>query len=208
MPVNLPENIQKEKNKLKSDSAILTLLEIALTGELSIYFVNRKTSYTYEENEYLSLNFNIGDLKQDESTGLPTRTISVVNPELVTDLHTYFEDYGGLIGKVATVTTVFSEFPEEDMSGVAQEYEVVASAISEKGFSFTLGSSNMLTTRFPRCEYSSSHCRYVQLFKGVLCGYDGEETSCDGTLLRCYELGNAARFGGQPGLRSDGTRYV
>ena len=41
-------------------------------------------------------------------------------------------------------------------------------------------------------------------FKGVQCGYKGDETECNKTLSRCRALGNSVRFGGEPTIPQGG----
>lgn len=47
-------------------------------------------------------------------------------------------------------------------------------------------------------------CRFqgINGFKGPNCGYTGSETSCNYTSSRCRALGNIARFGGYPDVKS------
>jgi len=209
MPFDLPADINKKKNKLATGSAWLWLLDIDIDGVSDILrLVNNNENIIYDGNTYIKCNFELGEWNLTESGRLPNRTINITNADLIKFLLPYIEDYDGIIGSTVTVTPVNSDHLELDMSSKAQEYIVLQSSPGEDWISFVLGAPNPLNQRFPLSRYFGLHCRFVGHFKGVECGYAGEDATCKGTLADCIEKGNETRFGGQPALRSKTVRFA
>lgn len=208
MPIEMPKDIDQEKNRLDSKNAWLWLVELVISDILSYYYVNNPTSITYDGNEYLPLNFHPSDFELKKGSVAGVRSIIITNEALIGILQPHIDAYEGLVDKKVIVTPVNSGYLDLDMSSKTQEFKIITSSSGEDHIVFNLGASNLLTSKFPRDRYLGSYCRYVYLFKGLKCGYSGGETSCDGTLVRCYELENEKRFGGQPGLRAKRVRFA
>jgi len=212
MPIeNLPEEYWIEKNKLDQGAAWVWLLDITLTDDTTFHFVNNPTAIKYPEGqsgevEYTPLDFAIGNL-EDKKGGNLERTISITNEKLVGTLLPYFKDYKGLVGSTVILTPLNTDFPDIDYSSKAEEYEVMSSTIMEKRIDVRLGTVNPLMDSIPSQTYFGKFCRYCKYFKQPPCNYSGEETSCDGTLKRCKELGNEARWGGFICLTPKAVRF-
>jgi hypothetical protein len=159
-------------------------------------------SNTYHKNNFILGKYDNADTK------LPERELQITNADLVNYLLPYVEDYNGLIGSTIVATPVNSQHLDLDMSSLSCEFIVKDCSVSDKYIILTLGMPNPLNQRFPLDKYFANQCRYYSRFKGIECGYSGEETECNGTPSRCAELGNLARFGGQPGLRAKTVKFV
>lgn len=158
-------------------------------------------------NKYHKMPFTLGKYDNTD-TRLPERELQISNADLVKYLSPYVEDYDGLVGSTITVTPVNSDHLDINMSSLACDFMVKSCSLSQQYISLSLGLSNPLNQRFPLDKYFANQCRYYSRFKGVECGYSGSETECNGTPVRCEELGNLIRFGGQLGLRPKTVRFV
>lgn len=209
MPTEVPESINVEKNKLDSTSAWLWLLAITITGVSEVLrFCNNTENLLYGGDIYNKCSFVLGPQESSTASKLPQRTLSITNTDLVNYLLPYVEDYNGIVGATVVVIPVNSEHLDVDMSSKAREFKITHSIPTEEQITFTLGAPNPMNQKFPLSYYYGLHCRYVERFKGLECGYDGSETVCSGTLTRCTELSNEERFGGCPGLRSKTVRFA
>lgn len=208
MPEDLPAQINIKKNKLNTGSAWLWLLDIEITGESTLRFVNNPENISYQGNIYNKCNFTMGGFDKMDSGRLSDVSLNITNADLVKYILPYVVDYDGLIGETIIRTPVNSDHLDIDMSAKAEEFIVTGCSAGEEWVAFVLGAPNPLNSRFPKSRYFGLHCRYLGHFKGAECGYAGAQTTCNGTPARCAELGNYTRFGGQPGLRSKTIRFA
>ena len=208
MPVDLPDVINEDKNKLETQSAWLWLLDITVPNvEEVIRLVNNTEDIGYGGNTYTKCGFKIGPWEQKVSGELPQRTLSITNIAVAEYMLPYVENYDGAVGSTVVTTPVNSEHLDVDMSSKAMEYELISASPAEDWIVFKLGAPNPLRQGL-QDKYFASYCRFVTHFKGAECGYEGEETVCDGTLAQCKEFNNETRFGGEPGLRSRTVRFA
>lgn len=208
MPVELPAEVNKEKNRMAAKSAMLFLLDFDIDGvDETLRFVNNNENIVYSLNTYHKMPFTLGKYDNTD-TRLPERQLQISNADLINYILPYVEDYEGLVGATITVTPVNSDHLDIDMSSLACEFVVKSCSLSQQYIALSLGLSNPLNQRFPLDKYFAGQCRYYSRFKGIECGYSGEETECNGTSARCKELENLARFGGQIGLRPKTVRFV
>ena len=209
MPVSVPDEINKDKNKLETQSAWLWLLDITVPGvEEIIRLVNNTEDISYGGNTYTRCNFKLGPWEYTVSGELPHRTLNITNIAVAEYMLPYVEDYDGAVGSIVVTTPVNSEHLDVDMSSKAMEFSLLSASPMEERIAFILGAPNPLIQRLPQNRYFANYCRFVSHFKGAECGYSGAETICDGTLARCKELNNETRFGGEPGLRSKTVRFA
>lgn len=63
-------------------------------------------------------------------------------------------------------------------------------------------SLNMEGSKIPGRRLLANTCSWLIYggFKGSYCQYTGTAATCDGRLVTCRDLGNAARYGGAPGV--------
>jgi len=208
VPIDLPNEIIEIKNMLYTGSAWLFLLDITIPGvEEILRLVNNPEKIVYDGNTYTSCNFTLGPWERTKPGEIPRRTMSITNAKLAGSIMPYVEEHDGAVGSTVVITPVNSYHLDVDMSSKAQEYKIMSSSPGEKWIAFVLGASNPLLQRFPRDRYQGTYCRFLRYFKGVECGYSGEE-SCNGTYAICKELGNQTRFGAEPGLRSKTVKFA
>lgn len=208
MPIDIPGEINEDKNKLETQSAWLWLLDITVPGvEEVVRLVNNTEDKDYGGNTYTRCSFKLGPWEYKVSGELPQRTLNITNIAMTEYMLPYVEKYDGAVGSVVVITPVNSEHLDVDMSSKAMEFEVLSASPAEEGIAFKLGAPSPLIQRLQK-KYFANYCRFVAHFKGAECGYEGEETICDGTLAQCKEYGNETRFGGEPGLRSKTVRVT
>jgi len=208
MPDSIDKYIAIEKNKLASPWAWLWLLDIDITGESTLHFVNNIENVTYRGTVYNKCNFNMDWYNKSEPGRLSNLTLSITNADLINYILPYVDDYDGLVGETITRTPVNSKYLSIDMSAKAEEFVVTGCSAGEKWIAFVLGAPSMLNRKFPPSRYFSGYCRHVGKFKGVECGYSGAESTCNGSPGDCEDRNNLARFGGQMGLRSKTVRFA
>jgi hypothetical protein len=199
-----------EKNLIASDKAYLVCLEIDVRDPSTnvvhevIRIVNNTEDVTVNSSVYSAFGFSI-DLKS-ESGGQPTVGISI--EDVTRAIHAKMQAYGGGIGFYVRIMIV----SENDLSSppeIVENFEVISSSTSDYMISWTLGTQNLLARKFPNRRQLKDRCTWE--FKGEQCGYAGADATCDYSLQGangCGVKNNSKRFGGFPGIRSNGMRYV
>jgi len=207
-----------EKNKISSTGSWLILLAIAVPGypmPLRLVNNNEPIEWPASSNElYSPFPFLIDDVVEDGQGGLPTFSIRVSN--VTRALIPYLEATNGLNGATVTLRIVHSGHLSITKAELEETVSVIGCGVDLQWVTIRCGAENPQRMRSPRGRYLKDHCRYgpkyvpglgfVPGFKGPLCGYVGDETSCNRSFARCKELGNGSRFGGFPGI--DGGMYV
>jgi len=201
----LPPAILRAANRLDQDSPWLILLDIAIEGEDTMYLVNNTEDIVFEGRTYIAFAFNVDQPKESSKGELPSIQLSVANATRT--LQAYVEQYQGGVGATVTIRIVNAGNLGEDYAELTVTLNVMSCKCTAQWVTFTLSAVNPLNRKFPPEQYIALHCRYKQ-FKGHLCGYVGDATSCDRTLNNCQRLNNNARFGGWPGLDGRGIRLV
>jgi phage-related protein len=158
----------------------------------------------WDEKSWINFPFIIEDVVEDGQGGLPSFVIRVSN--VSRDLVQLVDEYAGALGATATLRVVHTDHLDGD-AVFEEPYKIISANIDLNWVSFTLGAENPLNQRSPRQRYLMDSCRY-KLFKGVLCGYVGAETTCDRTLKQCTDYGNDTRFGGFPSVSVGGGFYA
>lgn len=208
MAIDLPDEINVDKNRLDSIAAWLWLLDVTIPDVEEVFrFINNPEDIVYNGNTYTKCNFTIGS-QENISAKLPQCTLNITNADLAAYLSPYIDNYDGIVGATIIITPVNSEHLDVDMSPKAREYMVIQSLSTEEQITLILGAPSPLLQKFPLQHYFGLRCRFVGQFKGIECGYSDEETVCDGTLKRCKELNNETRNGGFPGIRSKTVRFA
>jgi len=77
--------------------------------------------------------------------------------------------------------------------------QVQNATCTRKQVSIKLGLVNPLLLAYPAWNFHGSLCQYRK-FRGPLCGYSGDFTTCNRSLANCIERNNTERFGAQLGL--------
>ena len=92
---------------------------------------------------------------------------------------------------------------------ITEYFEVITASAENFRCSFGLGADSEVMKTFPRRRQTKDFCQWR--YKGKQCGYTGALATCDLTLQGpngCAAHNNTIRFGGYPGLNSNGLRYA
>lgn len=208
MPLDQSADAITEKHKLNSTGVWLTLLDIGYPDESPpniLRIVNNNVAIQWPTaggNEYLPVGFDLGDITQEKDGGLPTVTLSIV--DISRGLIPILDEYDGGVGAEVRVRIVHSDHLATATPFHDETFEVIDTSVTGAHVvRLKLGASNPMKRRIPGARYLKDHCRY-KTFKGTLCGYSGAVATCDRTFKYCRDtVGNAARFGGQPGVGSE-----
>lgn len=195
-----------EKNKIASTGAWLVLLDISIPGySYPLRLVDNNEAIEWPASSgylYSPFPFTLDDVAEDGQGGLPSFSIKVSN--VTKSLVPYIEQTDGLDGARIRIRVVHSELLNE-AAVLDETVDVLGCTVDLMWVTISLGGESPQRMRAPRDRYLKDHCRY-RVFKGVLCGYQGDAISCNRSFSTCKELGNGSRFGGFPGI--DGGMYV
>lgn len=205
----LPPNLIIEKNKLDAKYPWLILLKFAIDeggpGELIFRFIKNYKDVTFQGNLYKNFNFNLGIINSNIDGEIRETALSVSNVTHL--LQADLEELNGAVDAVVTVILVHVDNLDEDYSELELIYDILSTHIGPLSIDFSIGAPSPLLQRFLTQIYFADMCTYDE-FKGPRCGYVGAETICYRRLVDCRAYGNSARFGGCPGLRKDGVRFL
>jgi hypothetical protein len=202
-----------EKNKLASGTPFLAMLDIEVvdpnTGVVNetIHFVRNSEdiNYAYNGNLYIATEFNI-ELKS-EAGSQPQLNLTV--KDITRALQGRMQAYGGGVGFNVTFMVI-----RGDALTAAPDYidffQITTASAQEYEAQFTLGAENALTMTFPRRRQTKDFCQWRYKDPDT-CAYGGTLESCDLTLKGangCRVHQNSPNYGGNPGINSNGIRYV
>lgn len=214
MPSSLSIIATVEKAKKASSNPWIILLDLELSDQ-TLYFARNNEDVIFGGHTYQAWPIEIDSVTQEASTQVPRITLRVSNHNLV--LSGYLEDYGGAVGATVTLRVV-------NMANLAGEpdldiaYQALAASAPDGWATFVLGAKNLLRRKFPPFPTLDGHCpllfnspavRAALDVRGELCGYQGADVTCDHTLNGangCAVKNNQQRFGGAPGIGSQGWR--
>lgn len=186
-----------EKNKLSTDSCFLILLEIRLQN--TVYICYNNEDVTWKGQLYQAFPFEIGAVAEDDTSD-PHVSLKVSN--VARGMQWYVEDSGGGVGTEVILRVVNSLNMDGD-ADLEEYFVVTACKIDEQWIEFTLGNGYSAKTRRPLDRYMKNNCPFK--YKGIRCGYNGNQDSCMHTLADCRAHGNSKRFGGYPGIDQKGV---
>ena len=206
--IDLTPSLIAEKNKIESAEAWLVLITLTRPSDVTpyMYLVNNNEDITIPtkndddtvtERLYQAFPFELTDIVETSSGGLPSFTLKVSNIDRVVqkkieeDIY-YYEDnslksanFGsGWDVKVSVVSST-------QIGGVSiPEIEFNAKSLNvtcdRMWANFSCGVNNPMMKQFPRQKFSSNFCQ--RTFKdGEACTYSGSDTTCSKTLTACKE---------------------
>lgn len=201
-----------DKNKIASNNPWLIMLDIEVVDPIAgvvtevLHLVRNTEDVTYHDDLYVAADFDIE--LQEEAGSQTTITLSIKDYYGV--VQGRMEQYGGGVGFNVTVKVISAEWLNTSMPPELEEFfQVVASTSQNYTIEFQLGAENVLYMTFPRRRQTRDFCQWR--YKGDECGYAGPLPSCDLTLQGnngCAVHSNTQRFGGYPGINSNGVRYA
>jgi len=190
--------LEIEKNKIASTGAWLVLLEISY-DETTIRIVNNTEDIEWPAGSGQIWNrfpFRMGDVSEDKQGEVPQFTLRVSNVTLT--VGNYLKQYHGGTDAAVTLRVVHSDHLDETKPVVEEYFQDKKSLVDAYWVTFVLGPDHSMVRRYPPRRYLKNFCPYQ--FGDTECGYAGAGGPCDHTLKSCRQLGNSARFGGEPGV--------
>jgi phage-related protein len=204
--VTLSTSMFLEKNSTDSSDPFLILVKIVLTDDdaTTIRIAYNNEDVEWDGYTWQAFAFEIDEMGETAKAEVPSVALRVDNTSRALQRYVEMCDDGG-VGSEVTIYIVHSTHLDEGYVCSPLVYQCTGCKINHDWATFTLGAENPIHKRFPRGRVIGTYCRWR--FKGDLCLYSGDETSCNKTLSRCRELDNSGRFGGFPGIASEGV-YV
>ena len=196
MSRDLPTYAITEKNKIAASGAFINLIQLDISGESALRFAQNNEDVVWGGNTYSAFPIQIGNVNESLQGRVGTTIIKISNVNRT--LEPYLQAHDGAVGASITLTVVHSDHLTESDPVVEEEFDIIEAQSDEDWVTFTVGSVSPFQRRFPRDRYISSVCRHF--FKGVLCLYDGADTTCDHSLPDCRSKENEVQYGGSPGV--------
>jgi hypothetical protein len=200
-----------EKNLLSSTTPFIPLLDIEVvnpsTGVVveTLHVCRNTENLTFNGVLYTATKFDF-ELRS-EAGAQSAFSLSITDYSKA--IQGRMQAYGGGIGFNVTLIVVNAgqlNSPAE----LVEYFQVVGASAANYVVQFTLGAENALTVTFPKRRQTKDFCQWRYKDPDT-CGYAGAMPSCDLTLQGangCAAHANTQRFGGYPGINSNGIRYV
>lgn len=208
-----------EKSKLASDDPWIPLLKITWTDGTTICLARYPDPVMFADGtvlgpgggvteEYKPFNWEFDDLEEKSDGSIPTWGISIYDATGV--LAATVDEFGGAVGANVNVYVVqASRLKREPDLELAFDIVGCKITMDRRRTAFTLGAQSPFRILYGRHPYTSDVCSWR--YKSVQCGYTGTLPSCSfrlGDANGCRAHGNQQRFGGYPGIDSNGLRAV
>lgn len=185
-----------EKNKLATDSAWPTLLEVTI-GATILKLTSNNEDLLWNGDTWQAFPFELDTVGETGKGEIPAITVKVSN--VTGEVQRLLEANGGANGVPVIIrvlnTKVTTTTPELELS-----YVVESSTHDEQWITFRLTGANCLTRRVPRRRYLKNFCPFA--YGGIECGVSAATMTtyptCNRTSANCAERGNSTRFGGFP----------
>lgn len=200
-----------ESNRLASDVPFLCFIDVEIvdpaTGvvvvELNI--VRNTEDVVFDGKTYAKGSFDI----QIKNEAGKMSEVTLVVADYTQALQSLMEEYGGGVGSNVTFSIQAANSLDKP-ADIVEFFQIVGASASDYVQTFTLGAENALMQTFPRRRQNRDFCQWRYKDPDT-CGYSGPLSSCSLTLQGdngCEAHGNSLRFGGFPGLNSNGYRYA
>jgi len=204
--LNLSAIATLEKNKIASDSAWLTLLEVQTPAE-TIRICQNTENISWSGQTWVAFPFTIDSVKQSK-TELPSVPVKVSN--VTRAIEAYIEEYSGLMGCTVKLMVVNTKASHRDggvlvIDGPAEVDEEFVNRHTKSDAdwaTFTLGAALAVMKRFPFRRILKDWCPFP--YKEIECAATSSLPDCSHTLQACRDRGNSVRFGGEPSMAQGG----
>lgn len=215
--LNLSLAATLEKHKLDSTNPWYVLLDLSMNGSVILRLARSTDDVVFQGNTYSAFAFEIDTITDKSSGQLQQISLRAANANRL--LEGYLTQYNGGVGGTVTIYVVSAT----NLAGepdLMVTFQVEDASSDEEWATFTLGADNPMRQPMPKFIYMSNHCRHVYNSPtlqaanhpdGLGCGYLGPMASCSLTLdgpNGCRAHDNTARFGGFPGIDTQGFRYA
>jgi phage-related protein len=199
---------QRDKSKLASGDAWILLLDIIWSGQ-HFRLARNVDPITFDAGDgngpqsYQPFNFELS-VEEPGGAQLPTMILRASNTMRI--LQGIIEQYAGVVGATANIYVYNTAHPagEPDLAITSTVMKTTCSATVA---TLSLSAPSPMRQLFPRFLYRANFCMWVSNYKGAQCLYAGALNNCDGTYNGangCVVHNNATRFGGFPGIGTNG----
>jgi lambda family phage minor tail protein L len=218
MPLPISSWALQEKNKLNTDSVWLIALLITIPGidaiaqgstEIRVVRNNEDVEWPAGSGHiWQAFPFELNEISESNKGEVPQVELKIANASRV--MERYLQAYDSNVKQYGfePITVEIYVINSKNLSNAVPEvdylFELKQPKTNATWATFVLSASNPFNRRFPKNRILKNHCRFK--FKGDFCAYSGGESTCDKTLGRCMELNNSDRFGGFPGVGTEGVR--
>ncbi|HUX17077.1 MAG TPA: hypothetical protein VMW52_11435 [Phycisphaerae bacterium] len=200
----VPGDLLQEGARVAATSPWVELLAFSLPHGRTYRIANNTENVTYDGDLYLARAFSPEVVELTKEARMPSFGLQLSN--VTGELVEFLRRAGGMEGQTVTAILVNTHDLTADYSEYTTTYDIRGHSDSEDSIEFEIGGPNLYRHRFPFRRYMPNLCEVV--FRGTLCGYSGAEQVCPYTLAGCRARGNAARFGGTPGLSPQSLRVI
>lgn len=210
---SLNVNIITEKNKLDTDSAWLTLLEVSVSAGSTLHLVANPQAVTFDGTTYEPFPSHVDVAQVDTKGGLAEVTVSVANIDRSIGAYVETNEMRG--NRVRMLVVNSTNLADPSAVVLDEVYEISDIDVTDQAINFRLGHERILSQQIPGGRYLRDNCRWV--YKSPIndviggCGYAGGLPTCDKVLEGpngCRAHANQARFGGFPAIPSVKGRLV
>ncbi len=185
-----------EKNKLESDGAWITLLEINIRPGLIIRLCRNTDDIVWNGDTWTAFPFQLDAPKQSGSGELPRFAVRVSN--ITRAVEGYLEQEGGGVGATVRMLVVMSNHLNLTAAELDEEFSVQSTSYDQDWVTFTLSGATNLFRRVPERRFLKNFCHFQ--YKGAECRASSGLPTCDKSLSACKARNNAVRFGGEPAI--------
>jgi lambda family phage minor tail protein L len=192
-----------EKSQLSSDGVWLLLVEVAIPdSDEPLRLVRNNEDIIWNGYMWTAFTFKLGEITEDNK-GRP-QSVPLQISNITQTVQAYVEEHSGLTGTTVTLRVVHSQHLDNTSPELEEIFTVQSTICDSRWITFYLGCEISLQRRFPSRRVLKHFCAWRDQYKGIECGYNGPLAECDGTLQSCRTRGNAARYGGEPGIPEGG----
>ena len=197
-----------DKRKLSSTTPWLLLVDFCWQGQ-HVRVVRNTDAVTFDAGDgagpqtYQPLAFELAGAQATSDGSLPQISLKVSNVGRIAE--GAIVQYQGAAGATANIYVLNTDNPAGEPE-LALETTIMRTSTSPAWVTFTLSAASPLRSLFPKFLYYQGTCMWQ--YKGQQCLYSGALVTCDLTFdgaNGCIAHGNQVRFGGFPGIGTNGA---
>lgn len=197
-----------DKHKIASTTPWLLLVDFQWGSE-HVRVVRNPSAVVYDAGDglgpqtYQPFNFELTGVDTKGDGSLPSITLKASNVNRL--LEGALTQYQGAAGATAILYVLNTDNPTGEAE-LAMQTTIIKTTTSPAWVTFTLSAASPLRMLFPKYLYYQGTCMWP--YKSVQCAYAGTITTCDLTYSGangCMVHGNQQRFGGFPGIGTNGA---
>ncbi len=212
LPLSLSVAAALDKSKLAGGDAWLALVKITWPDGSLLRLVRNVDDVVFDTGDgsgpqtFTAFAWDFAELNETADGSIPSWAVKVSNVSGV--IESLLQIYGGGVGGNIVVYVVqasrLKREPDLELS-----FDITGCQADSKWVTFTLGAESPFRIQFGRHNYTADNCCWR--YKGPQCGYTGPLPTCSyrlGDANGCRAHANQLRFGGFPGIDSNGLRVV